>query len=109
MATNNQEIAKLTVHIEPEALRNVIASGRLLEFASKMAANAAVQISAQIVEQVSAAALQPEGIKAGANAAVSFIFDGGDFGTHPPRPHWGVGAIGELVSPLKQLVRENGA
>jgi hypothetical protein len=103
MSDEHKELGKFTLHIEPEALRSVIASGRLLEFASKVAASAAAQVSAQLVERVSAAALQPDGLKAGATASVSFIFDGGDFGTRPPRPRWGVGVLGDLASPLKQL------
>jgi hypothetical protein len=104
MADNSRELGRLTVQIDEEALRSIIASGRLLEFASKVAANAAAQISAQLVENVSAAALQPDGLKAGTTASVSFIFDGGDFGTHPPHPHWGVGALNDPGGALRRTI-----
>jgi hypothetical protein len=84
------ELGTLSLTIKPEALRSIIASGRLLELAGKVATEAAAQISAQLVEHVASAALQPEALKVGASANVSFIFEGGDFGTKPPRPHWGV-------------------
>jgi hypothetical protein len=94
---DTKEVGKLTLTIAPEALRTVISSGRLLELSAALSAEAARQISAQLVEQVAAAALKPESLKAGAAINVSYIFDGGDFGTVPPRPHWGVVAIDEAA------------
>ena len=85
-----KEVGKLTLTIAPEALRSIIEGGRLLELADTIATEAAVQISAQIIDQVAAGALKGDLAKSGSGASVSFIFDGGDFGTVPPRPHWGV-------------------
>ena len=103
----HNELGKLTLSISSEALRNVISSGRLMELAATLSREAASQISAQLVDQVAAAALKPEGLKAGATANVSFIFDGGDFGTVPPRPHFGVVSIDEglQVGALRQFAR----
>src|SRR5262249_52713453 len=83
-----RELAQLTLSIDAEALKDVIASGRLLELADTIASEAAAQISAQIVEHVAEAAIQ--GGLSGGGASVAYIFDGGDFGTVPPRPKWGV-------------------
>lgn len=100
----NKELGNLSVKIEPEALRSIIADGRMLELADKIATEAAAQISAQLVEQVASEALKPEGLKTGVTAKVSFIFDGGDFGTVPPRPKHGVIGLGEVSrSPLRRL------
>jgi hypothetical protein len=84
-----KEIGKLTFTMDPEALRKVVGDGRIMELADKVAKEAALQISAQVVEQVAQAALKPDILKSGVGANVSFIFEGGDFGTVPPRPKWG--------------------
>jgi hypothetical protein len=100
----SKELGKFTLTISPEALRTVIGSGRLLEMANALGREAAAQISAQLVDQVAAAALKPDGLKAGASASVSYIFDGGDFGTVPPRPHFGVVNIDEFAQrPLARI------
>ena len=103
----NRELGKFTLNISPEALRTVIGSGRLLELANTLSREAAAQISAQLVEQVAGAAIKPDGLKAGATVNVSYIFDGGDFGTHPPRPHFGVVQIDEAAQfqALRQVAR----
>jgi hypothetical protein len=102
----NREVGKLTLNIDPEALRSIIGSGRLLELADTLSKEAAAQISAQLVEQVAGAALKPEGLKTGASVGVTYIFDGGDFGTRPPRPHWGVVQIdGGQPGLLQQIAR----
>jgi hypothetical protein len=85
-----KEIGKLSLTISPEALRTVIESGRLLELADTLATEAAAQISAQLIDQVATSALKGDQMKSGATAGVSFIFEGGEFGTVPPLPHWGV-------------------
>jgi hypothetical protein len=41
-----KSLAKLTLNIEPDALREIIAKGELLKFADAVAAQAASQISA---------------------------------------------------------------
>ena len=84
------EIGKLTLTIAPDTLKTIIESGRLLELAGTIASEAAAQISAQLVDHVAAAAVRGDLAKSGTGASVSFIFEGGDFGTVPPRPHWGV-------------------
>lgn len=101
-----KEVGKFVLTIEPEALRSIVASGRLLELADTLAREAAIQIAAQIVEQVAAAALEPNRLQSGASASTTFIFDGGDFGTVPPRPKWGVGPIRDILSSsaLRQVV-----
>jgi hypothetical protein len=103
----NREVGKLTLNIDAEALRSVIGSGRLLELADTLSKEAAAQISAQLVEHVAGAALKPEGLKGGASVDVTYIFDGGDFGTRPPRPHWGVVQIPGVPQPglLQQIAR----
>ena len=101
-----KEIGNLTLTVQPEALRNAIESGRLLELADTISREAAAQISAQLVQHVAEAALKPEGMKAGVGASVSFIFEEGDFGTVPHRPHFGVVNLGAIASALgSQLTR----
>ena len=85
-----KEIGKLNLTIQPDALRNAIESGRLLELADTVSREAALQISAQIVQHVAEAALKPELAKGGVSASASFIFEEGDFGTVPHRPHFGI-------------------
>lgn len=100
----NKELATLTLNITPEALREIIAEGRLLEFTHKLAAEAAAQISSQVVDHVAAASLKNDGLKSVTGAQISYILEGGDFGTRPPRPHFGVGTINQsLPTPLRQV------
>jgi|SRR5690242_8888134 hypothetical protein len=104
-----KELGTLTLNIKQEALKSIIASGRLLELAGKVAAEAAAQISSQLVDHVASAALQNEGFKAGVSANVSFIFEGGDFGTVPPRPHWGVVNLETVAeTALRQIATAGG-
>jgi hypothetical protein len=98
----DKEIGKLTVTIAPEALHEIIAGGRLLELAAKVASQAAAQISAQIVDHVANAALNKTDVGA-ATVSVSYVFDGGDFGTVPRHPHFGVGPIGPVQNALQRL------
>jgi hypothetical protein len=91
-SAGQSEIGNLTLTIKPEALQKIIAEGRLLELVNKLATEASAQISAQVVDHVAKAATQKQGLE-GASASVSYIFDGGDFGTVPHRPHFGVGTI----------------
>ena len=51
----NKSLAKLTLNVDPAALREIIAKGELLKFADTVAEQAAAQISAQIVWYVSEA------------------------------------------------------
>lgn len=99
------EIGNLTLSIAPEALRAIVASGRVLELADTLAKEAAAQITSQIVGHIASEALRGDGLSSGVAAGVSFIFDGGDFGTVPPRPKWGVFRLDEIAgSPLRRLV-----
>ncbi len=100
-----QEIGNLKLNIARDSLRSIIASGRVLELADVMAKEAAAQISAQIVDQIASAALKTDGLKSGVSISASFIFDGGDFGTRPPRPPHGVVRLEELAeaSSLRRL------
>ena len=93
---NRKEVGKLTLEIHPEALRSIIGSGRLMELADTLAKEAAAQISAQIVEKVAEAAVGG-GMQSGVGVGAAFIFDGGDFGTVPPRPKFGVHDIADVV------------
>src|SRR5215831_403296 len=87
------DIGKFTLTVDHEALRKIVGEGRLLELASALAAEASAQISAQLVEKLASAAVTGNKLEAGVSIGASFIFDGGDFATHPPRPHWGVGPV----------------
>jgi len=108
MDSSNQ-IATLTLNVDPHALRSIISSGKLLEFTNAVATQAAAQISAQLVQRVAEAALEPKGIEAGIAAQVSYInvIDDGEpgFGTRPPRPHWGVTQIENIqaLAGLRQM------
>lgn len=102
-----KEIATLSVNIKPEALQEVISHGRLLELSAIMAREAAAQITAQLVDSVANAALNKQGLSS-ATVAASFIFDGGDFGTVPPRPHFGVGPIRNVVNELQRFASSAG-
>ncbi|MGH7933116.1 MAG: hypothetical protein ACREQN_08090, partial [Candidatus Binataceae bacterium] len=67
----NNEVGKLTLTVDNAALRQAIADGRLLELADKLASQAAAQISAQIVDRVAKAALEPKALEAGVSASFS--------------------------------------
>src|SRR5690348_18328533 len=80
MSGTTKPIGKLNFDIAPEALKEIISSGRLSEFVAAAAAQAAEHISAQIVDNVAAAAVSPGNIS-GAKVNVDFVFEGGDFGS----------------------------
>ena len=86
------EIGNLTLKIEPEALRAIIAEGRLLEFVDNAAR---AQIAAQIVDQLAQASLEPAGAQGGVAVDFALLFEGGDYGTKPHWPHFGVTQLGE--------------
>ena len=97
------ELGRLTYEVSPEALKTIIESGRLVEFANTVAASAASEIHAQIVDQVSKAALDAGGLDAGVSVGAANVFEGGDFGTVPkgpkgPRPKLGVIFGGSALS-----------
>jgi hypothetical protein len=98
------EIGSLTLNIKPEALQKIVADGRLLELTSRLATEAAAQISAQVVDHVARAAVSKQGLE-GASASFSYVFDGGDFGTVPHRPHFGVVQIGGEFATETALTR----
>lgn len=90
----HKHIANLNLTVEPAALREIVSSGRLLEFANTAAAEAATQINAQLVQHVAEAAVKQKGLEGGAtvNIAYEFVVIDGEpgFGTVPrpggPRP-----------------------
>jgi hypothetical protein len=93
----SKHIGDVTFKINPDVLTEIISTGRLSEFAAVAAAQAASQISAQIVDHVAAAALDPKKLASAAELGFSYVFEGGDFATpgpkgppHGPRPHGGV-------------------
>lgn len=108
-----KEIGNLSLTIQPAALRNAIESGRLLELADTVSREAALQISAQIVQHVAEAAIKPELAKGGLSASASFVFEEGDYGTVPPRPHFGIVNLATLSaalqSPLTRIAGEGAA
>jgi hypothetical protein len=90
MANKDKEIATLKLTVDPNALQEIISSGRLLEFANTAAAQAAAHINAQLVQHVAEGALKQESLKGGVSVDVSYrsvLVDGEPgFGTHPPGP-----------------------
>jgi hypothetical protein len=111
--SDDRILGKLSYEISPEALSELASSGRLLEFANTVAASAAREIHAQIVNQVAEAAVSGSALKAGLSVSAANIFDGGDFGTtgpHGPRPHVGVsfggGALSQVVNLAAVRVQE---
>ena len=106
---NNKEIGKLNLTISPDALKEVVASGRVLELAEKVSNLAAEQIASQLVNQIASGALR-DGLKTGVGANVSFIFDEGDFGTPGPKPHFGVIRLPEGLgnTVLRRIAAEAG-
>ncbi|MGF6810846.1 hypothetical protein OKW30_006038 [Paraburkholderia sp. Clong3] len=101
------EIAKLTLTIDPEALKKAIGDGRLLELADTIAKGAVNQISAQIVDHVARAATQQKAGEGNVAAEVRYIAgEEGGFGTVPPRRRWGVADLNVVLpaSPLQVVV-----
>jgi len=89
----DKSLAKLTLTVEPTALRDIIAKGELLKFADAVASQAAAQIAAQIAWHVAEAPALPSAETTDRLLAeVSFheVFVDGEpgFGTgrFPPRP-----------------------
>jgi len=97
------ELGRLSYEVSPAALKAIVESGRLLEFANTVAASAASEIHAQIVDQVSRAALGTISVDKGLSIGAANVFEGGDFGTVPkgprgPRPKIGVVFGGTALS-----------
>jgi hypothetical protein len=82
-----KSLANLTLKVDPAALREIVAKGELLKFADAVAAQAASQISAQIVWHVAQGTT--EGVVAEVGYREIFV-DGepgyGTTGHFPPRP-----------------------
>lgn len=103
-----EELGRLSYEVSPEALKKIVESGRLLEFANTVAASAAAEIHAQIVDQVSRAALGTSSVEKGLSIGATNVFEGGDFGTVPngplgPRPKIGVMFGGTALSHVVDL------
>ncbi|SOE87106.1 hypothetical protein SAMN05446935_7665 [Burkholderia sp. YR290] len=96
------EIAKLTLTVNPEALKKAIGDGRLLELTDRIAKVAANQISAQMVDHVARAATQDKSGEGNVAAEVRYILEGGDFASIPPRRRWGVADM-NVVLPASAL------
>lgn len=110
MSKKSGELGRLSYEVSPEALKTIVESGRLLEFANTVAASAASEIHAQIVDQVSRAALDGSSHGAGVSVGAANVFEGGDFGTVPkgprgPRPKVGVLFGGNALSHVVDLAR----
>lgn len=80
-----KELGRLTYEISPEALKQIVATGKVFEFANTVAASAASEIHAQIVDQIAQAAVGNGGGRGVSVGAVN-VFEGGDFGTVPIGP-----------------------
>jgi hypothetical protein len=83
-----EQIATLKLTVDPAALRKIISSGRLAEFAHIAAIQAANQINAQLVQQIAEGAMNAEATTGGVSVDVRYVFSDGEpgFGTHPPGP-----------------------
>lgn len=92
-ALAGRTIARMQLDFDDNVLKEVIKAGQLREFAGTVAALAAAHISAQIVDKVADMAVGGAGRGVGA----AFIFDGGDFGTVPPKPKWGIGPLTDIL------------
>lgn len=106
----SRELGQLSYQVSAEALKEIVESGRLLEFANTVAASAASEIHAQIVDQVSRAAVSAGGLQGGISVGAANIFEGGDFGTVPkgprgPRPKIGVVFGGSALSHVVDLAQ----
>jgi len=110
MPKKNGELGRLTYEVSPEALKTIVESGRLLEFANTVAASAAAEIHAQIVDQVSRAAIDGSSRNLGVSVAAANVFEGGDFGTVPhgpkgPRPKVGLLFGGNALSHVVDVAK----
>lgn len=105
-------LGRLSYEVNPEALKAIVESGRLSEFANTVAASAAAEIHAQIVDQVSRAAIAGGNASAGISVGAINVFEGGDFGTVPngpkgPRPKIGVIFGGTALSHVVDIAAFN--
>ena len=84
----SQDIAKLKLTVDPDALHKIISEGRLMEFSAAVGASAAAQINAELVKHVAEAASARSGQGLSLDIAYrSVVIDGEPgFGTHPPGP-----------------------
>jgi len=82
----SEDLGRLSYEVSPKALKTIVESGRLLEFANTVAASAAAEIHAQIVDQVSRAAIGGVAAGGGISVGAANVFEGGDFGTVPKGP-----------------------
>jgi len=109
---NSKELGRLSYEISPSALKAIVESGRLSEFANTVAASAASEIHAQIVDQVSRAAIGGKA-SGGVSVGAANVFEGGDFGTVPkgpkgPRPKISVLFGGNALSHVVDIAAVGG-
>ena len=82
----NSQIASLSLKVDPDALRSIVSSGRLMEFTNAVAAEAANQISAQLVQHVAEGPSKDQ--QGGASVEVHYVMmEGGSYGFTPPGHH----------------------
>ena len=106
------ELGKLSYEVSKDGLQKIVENGRLLEFANTVAASAAAEIHAQIVDQVARAAVSGKAVGGVSVGAVN-IFEGGDFGTVPigprgPRPVFNA-SFGGALSHIVDIAEVSGA
>lgn len=112
MTDSHRELGRLSYDIPSESLKAVVESGRLLEFANAVAASSAAEIHAQIVDQVSRAAIGGGTGKSGISVSAVNVFEGGDFATVPkgpkgPRPKVSVLFGGSALSHVADIAAIN--
>jgi hypothetical protein len=107
---DQEPLGQLSYEMSKDALKSIISSGRVMEFANTVAASAAREIHAQIVDQIAKAAIDG-GLSSVSVSAVN-VFEGGDFGTVPkgpkgPRPKLGLVLGGNALSHVVDLQAVN--
>jgi hypothetical protein len=104
---DQEPLGKLSYEVSKEALHSIISSGRVMEFANTVAASAAREIHAQIVDQIAKAAIDG-GLSSVSVSAIN-VFEGGDFATVPkgPRPKIGLVLGGNALSHVVDLQAVN--
>ena len=93
---NKRKPVTLNVKIEPEALKRVVEEGRLMEFVNAFSMLAAEHIEAQVVEQITKAAVGLHDVSKGINFGLNFDIDD-PYRTGPippPRPR---GTLDEVI------------
>ena len=97
---------KLTVDIDPVALKKIVEKGQLLNFAETFSTLAAEQLKAQLVDEIAKAAVGATQTAGGLHLGMGF--DDDDFGVYPHK-HWPwvsvVTSVGERET-IREVVQE---